>query len=72
MEQFGLTCNRKKNNNVEKMEVFDAIFIFPKAQLLDIKIRKDVQEFGTCHGNKRLENAQINQITNYKEGIGTR
>lgn len=35
-------------------------------------IRKDVQEFRTCHGNKSLENAQINQITNYKEGIGTR
>lgn len=29
MEQFGLTFNRKKNNNnVEKNEVFDAIFIF--------------------------------------------
>lgn len=31
MEQFGLTFNRKKNNNVEKTEVFDAIFIFPKS-----------------------------------------
>lgn len=72
MEQFGPTFNRKKNNNVERNYVFDAIFIFPKklnCWILNM-IRKDAQEFRICSGNKRLENGQINQITNYKEGIG--
>lgn len=71
MEQFGLRFNRRENNNVEKNEVFDAIFNLPQkvnCWLLNT-IRKDVQEFRTCRRNTRLDNAQINQITDYKEDI---